>query len=77
MHGKNAHTTSGKLVSNCAPQSLRGPEPLLHQALSLKLCPKAVTHNIPEHVALREVLQRGLDKGWPITVWLQTWIVLQ
>ena len=26
---------------------------------------------------LRDVLQRGLDKGWPITAWLQTWIVLQ
>ena len=77
MHGKNAHTTSGKSVSTGAPLSSTAPHRLLHQVLSLKLCPKATTQNIPEHVVLREVLQRGLDKGWPITVWLQTWIVLQ
>ena len=77
MRCKNAHTTSGKSISTGAPLSLTGPHRLLHQVLSLKLCPKATTQNIPEYVVLREVLQRGLDKGWPMTVWLQQWIVLQ
>ena len=56
VHCKNAHASSGKSVSTGAPLSLTGPHRLLHQVLSLKLCPKAITHNIPEYVVLREVL---------------------
>ena len=41
------------------------------------MCPKAWASNLPEHVVLRDVLLRGLAAGWPLDVWLQTWIVLQ
>ena len=53
------------------------PQNLFEKVLSLNLCPKALTNNIPEYVVLRDVLQRGLADEWPLDVWLQTWIVLQ
>ena len=50
---------------------------VLKQVLFLQLCPKASAENIPEYVALRQCLQRGILLGWPRMVCLQTWIVLQ
>ena len=50
---------------------------VLKQVLFLQLCPKASAENIPEYVALRQCLQRGILLGWPRVVCLQTWIVLQ